>query len=119
VDPLLGPKILWPWTMYGCFDDFHVHLSKNCKGYMKNHEHRKLQWTFAYKNPLSIPWATKMPARKHDFCGTIPLEISIVNTSEYEQNISIKTAQKCLETKYFLFSGQLRSKNPQNSARNP
>jgi 16S rRNA C1402 (ribose-2'-O) methylase RsmI len=58
--------------MYGCFADFHIHSSKNCKGYMKNHEHRKLQWTFAYKNPLSISWATKMPARKHDFCGTIP-----------------------------------------------
>jgi hypothetical protein len=62
--------------MFGCFDDFHVHLSKNCKGYMKNHGNRKLHWTFAYKNPLSIPWATKMLARKFDFCGTISLEIS-------------------------------------------
>jgi hypothetical protein len=69
VDALLGPQTLWPWTMFGCFADFHVHLTKNCKVYMKNHEHRKLHWTFAYENPLSIPWATKMPAKKLDFCG--------------------------------------------------
>jgi hypothetical protein len=60
VDALLGPKTLWPWTMFGCFANFHVYLSKNCKGFKENHEHRKLQWTFAYENPLSISWATKM-----------------------------------------------------------
>jgi hypothetical protein len=32
MDALLGPQTLWPWTMFGCFADFHVHLSKNCKG---------------------------------------------------------------------------------------
>jgi hypothetical protein len=80
---------------------------------MKNHGHRKLHWTFAYNNPLSIPLATKMPAWKLDFCGTIPLEISIVNTNGYEQNISSKTAQKCLVTKYLIFSAQLRSRNHQ------
>jgi hypothetical protein len=71
----LGPQTLWLWTMFGCFANFHVHLSKNCKGFKKNHGHRKLQWTFACENPLSILWATKMPARKLDFYGTVPLEI--------------------------------------------
>jgi hypothetical protein len=28
-----------------------------------------------YENPFSISWATKMLARKFDFCGTISLEI--------------------------------------------
>jgi hypothetical protein len=61
VDVLLGPRILWPWTIFGCFADFYVLLSKNCKGYMKNPQRKKSHWTFAYKNPLFIPWATKMP----------------------------------------------------------
>jgi hypothetical protein len=35
VDALVGPQKLWPWTMFGCFANFHVHLSKNCKGFKK------------------------------------------------------------------------------------
>jgi hypothetical protein len=34
---------------------------------MKNHQYRKLHWTFVHNNPLSFPWVTKMPARKLDF----------------------------------------------------
>jgi hypothetical protein len=52
VEALLGPQNLLPCTMFDMFDmfdNFHVHLSKNCKDYMKNHVHRKLHWTFAYK----------------------------------------------------------------------
>jgi hypothetical protein len=63
-----------------------IHIKNNgasFKGSKRNRIYRKLHWTFAYNNPLFIPWAIQKLARKKYFCKAFPHQATFTHSNQF------------------------------------
>jgi hypothetical protein len=71
------------FSKFSAIPTFQVNLSPNFKGSKRNWVYRKLHWTFAYNNPLFIPWAIQKLARKKYFWKAFPHQATFSHHSQF------------------------------------